>query len=309
MSSDSCSSDAESDTSSADADRAVCYPVRDKEEMVEAETETETELAPSGQISRCCGCGAVEPDACLGRPSMAPRSAGAKVYSSGSTPCSRALASQVRVSALQTSRVHGRSTTGTPWIFARRLKATKEANETFLGWCREWISESYGVEIGALHAARTEPHIVKYNHEAHSAFKGIGTHQDGSFATVVMALSEASDYRGGGTYFPHLGDTVELGLGEVLLFQGQCGPYSAPHRAQPISAGRRLLYLAFFSLKTTKARPKKKKKRRPKARSEAEGEEADIIQEKGQERGRSASARRATIRHPRRVHPTLCRWR
>ena len=29
--------------------------------------------------------------------------------------------SQVRESALQTSRVHGRSTTGTPWIFAPSL--------------------------------------------------------------------------------------------------------------------------------------------------------------------------------------------
>ena len=120
--------------------------------MLEAETET-AELAPGGQI--CC-CGAVEPSACLGRPSMTPRSAGAKVFSSASTPCSRALASQVRTCALQTSRVHGRSTTGTPWIFARRLKATKEANEIFLGWCREWISESYGVETCALHAARTD---------------------------------------------------------------------------------------------------------------------------------------------------------
>ena len=283
--------------------------------MGELEAETETaELAPGGQT--CC-CGAVEPSACLGRPSMTPRTAGAKVFSSASTPCSRALASQVRTCALQTSRVHGRSTTGTPWIFARRLKATKEANEIFLGWCREWISESYGVEMCALHAARTEPHIVKYNHELHSGFKGIGTHQDGSYATVVMALSEASDYRGGGTYFPHLGDTVELALGEVLLFQGQCGPYSAPHRAQPISAGSRLLYLAFFSLKSTKARPKKKslKKRRPKldtkAKSEAgqgeaeggmEGDEAEL-QHTVQERGRCASARRANIRRPRRVHP------
>ena len=94
-------------------------------------------------------------------------------------------------------------------------------------------------------------------------------------------------------------------LGEVLLFQGQCGPYSAPRRAQPISAGRRLLNLAglFFSLKTTKARPKKKKKRRPKARSEADGEEAEL-QHTVQERGRCASARRANTRHLRRFHPT-----
>ena len=153
--------------------------------MLEAETEPAL-LAPGGQI--CC-CGAVEPSACLGRPSMTPRSAGAKVFSSASTPCSRALASQVRTCALQTSRVHGRSTTGTPWIFARRLKATKEANEIFLAWCREWISESYGVETCALHAARTEPHIVKYNHELHSGFKGIGTHQDGSLRPLGLTLT------------------------------------------------------------------------------------------------------------------------
>ena len=127
MTSDSCSSDAESETSSADADGAichpacngncrdgsvyrdgsVCHPTSDDEDMGELEAETETaELASGGQI--CC-CGAVEPSACLGRPSMTPRSAGAKVFSSASTPCSRALASQVRTCALQTSRVHGRS--------------------------------------------------------------------------------------------------------------------------------------------------------------------------------------------------------
>jgi hypothetical protein len=62
-------------------------------------------------------------------------------------------------------------------------------------------------------------------------------------------------------------------LGEVLLFQGQCGPYSAPHRAQPISAGRRLLNLAFFSLKTSEDYQGPPK--------EEEEEEAQ-----GQERGR-----------------------
>ena len=62
-------------------------------------------------------------------------------------------------------------------------------------------------------------------------------------------------------------------LGEVLLFQGQCGPYSAPRRAQPISAGRRLLNLAFFSLKTSEDYQGPPK--------EEEEEEAQ-----GQERGR-----------------------
>ena len=60
-------------------------------------------------------------------------------------------------------------------------------------------------------------------------------------------------------------------LGEVLLFQGQCGPYSAPRRAQPISAGRRLLNLAGFLQPEDYQGPPK----------EEEEEEAQ-----GQERGR-----------------------
>lgn len=52
-------------------------------------------------------------------------------------------------------------------------------NEQFLRWCREWISELYGVCGSSIRAARTEPHIVKYKSSASSSFKGIGTHQDG----------------------------------------------------------------------------------------------------------------------------------
>ena len=45
-----------------------------------------------------------------------------------------------------------------------------------------------------------EPHIVKYDHSLQSNnFKGIGTHQDGSFVTCIMALSEPDEYSGGGT--------------------------------------------------------------------------------------------------------------
>lgn len=41
---------------------------------------------------------------------------------------------------------------------------------------------------------------------------------------------------------------------QVLLFQGQQGPYSAPHRAVPIASGKRVLYLAFFKLRKKKKR-------------------------------------------------------
>ena len=85
---DSCSSDADTETSSLANEAIGCPPARD-EEVGELEDKLETELPPGEQVSRCCGC-AVELGACLGRPSMAPRSAGAKVYSSRSTACSRA---------------------------------------------------------------------------------------------------------------------------------------------------------------------------------------------------------------------------
>ena len=49
-------------------------------------------------------------------------------------------------------------------------------------------------------------------------------------------------------------------MGGVLLFQGQQGPFSAPHRAQPISSGKRLLFIAFFKLRKPKIGKKKKKK-------------------------------------------------
>jgi hypothetical protein len=203
-----------------------------------------------GQVSdvtcACCG----SRFACQ-RPCMAPVQDGAKVYTCASSPCSRALAAQIKAAALATRKVHGHSTVGTPWLYARRVVELKDHNRMFLGWCKEWVSDLYGVPASSLHAARTEPHIVKYDHHgmAHKAFKGLGTHQDGSFVTVIMALSEQSEYQGGGTFFPHLDHTVRLAPGEVLLFQGEQGPYSAPHRAQPVSGGRRVLYLAFISLK------------------------------------------------------------
>ena len=62
--------------------------------------------------------------------------------------------------------------------------------QIFLAWCRSWIKEAYDVDADAIRAPRTEPHIVKYNHSVHAHFKGLGTHQDGSFITCIMALSE-----------------------------------------------------------------------------------------------------------------------
>ena len=219
------------------------------------------------------------------RPEMYPIQPKAKVFACTATTASRNLAHDVKASAMRTACIHGTSTTGTPWLFARRLKCIVNQNRTFLSWCRHWIKDCYGTESCLVRVDATEPHIVKYDHKKAQrrkrkdrknfdkkgkTFDGIGTHLDGSFVTCIMSLSEADEFTGGGTYFPSLGTTIRLNAGEVLLFQGQQGPYSAPHRAQPITGGRRILYLAFFKLRTKKKnslnkRKKKKKKKKRKS--------------------------------------------
>ena len=243
-------------------------------------------------------------------PTMHPVSPNAKVYSCSSTSYSRTLAMDVKIAANKSNRVHALSTTKTPWKFARRIKALQQHNTQFLAWCRQWINEVYQMESQFIKVASSEPHIVSYDHEkklkkqkkcavkaAKAAkgkspssrttttvkpFDGIGTHQDGSYATIIMSCSQADEYVGGGTFFPHLNLTVRLGEGEVLLFQGEQGPYSAPHRAAPIAGGKRVLYLAFFKLKKKKVnnfkkqkKNKKKKKKKTTTGAAAAGLEVD----------------------------------
>jgi len=201
-----------------------------------------------------------------GRPTMN-NVQGSQVFFCRSTPESREIALDVKSAALATSRIHATSTTGTPWLFARRISKLEISNVVYLSWCKKWINEIWGVSSTKIIAGKSEPHIIKYDHKkkmklaAKAAkkkeFDGIGTHQDGSFVTCICCLSEEEEYTGGGTYFPHLGVTVQLKMGEVLLFQGQEGPYSAPHRAQPIASGKRMLYIAFFKIRKRKKKKKK----------------------------------------------------
>ena len=205
------------------------------------------------------------------RPMMHPVVPSAQIYSCSSTKYSRSLAADVKFAASKTNRVHGLSSTGTPWLFARKIKALKQHNKQFLSWCRHWIKDVYKMDAKFIKVKLCEPHIVSYDHKktikkkkkkGKKAFDGIGTHQDGSYCTIIMSCSHTDEYVGGGTFFPHLDLTVRIGEGEVLLFQGVEGPYSAPHRAQPISSGKRCLYLAFFKLRKQKKKKGEKKKKK-----------------------------------------------
>ena len=137
-----------------DADMSAASDSDAEEDAESMHAEDVDAEPPANSLCECGG-------SCKGRPSMAPRSPGARVFSCRSTPCSRALAARVHEMAASTTKTHGYSTTGTPWLFARRVRGTKLANETFLTWCREWISELFGVDSASLHAARTEPHMCE----------------------------------------------------------------------------------------------------------------------------------------------------
>ena len=77
----SCSSDADTEDED-DKDEAVCANLQREEDLWELKAALSSEL-PDSHSLHTCAC-AAELGECLGRPSMAPRSKGAKVFSSGS---------------------------------------------------------------------------------------------------------------------------------------------------------------------------------------------------------------------------------
>jgi len=180
--SSSCHSGEEDDTEEGEED-----------EMALREPTGSTAASAAARILRGNGC------SChfeCKRPAVCPIQPCAKVFVCASTECSRALAVAVKQAAEGTSRIHGYSTAGTPWLYARRVAALKEHNMLFLRWCRQWIREVYGVCETSIYSARTEPHIVKYRGSSSSKFKGIGTHQDGR--SILSCLHASHDVRPSG---------------------------------------------------------------------------------------------------------------
>lgn len=204
---DECSSSSDSSDSGQDI-QSSCVDLLDMPMDGSGKASGGQAVLTMQSIEDCCCRGE------CGRPGMVPIQPGAKVFLSASSPCSTNLAVALKQAAQGTSRIHGYSTAGTPWLYARRIGAMKRQvlaacrtamppclhclveaqapenlliesvttllqNEIFLGWCRQWISEVYGVCGSKVRAARTEPHVVKYSSSSLSKFRGIGTHQDG----------------------------------------------------------------------------------------------------------------------------------
>jgi hypothetical protein len=97
-----------------------------------------------------------------------------------------------------------------------------------------------------VHMDKNQPHVLKYC-QGHS---GVTLHYDRCDVTACLMLSDASEYRGGGTYFPSLesdgggGTTVFLDRGDLLLHPGKL-----VHAGRDITSGSRYLLVWFCHLR------------------------------------------------------------
>lgn len=99
------------------------------------------------------------------------------------------------------------------------------------------VSAEFGVDAASLRV--NEALVVKY--DAASGHNCLPVHQDFSLVTVNIALSEATAYEGGGTWFQHSGATLVPARGEAVLHAG-----GIPHCGVPVSSGSRYQLVLFL---------------------------------------------------------------
>lgn len=81
--------------------------------------------------------------------------------------------------------------------------------------------------------------IVKYNEETQNK---LDLHQDGSFLSINILLSNPKDFEGGGTYFND-GLTAFLEQGDLLVHSGK-----VEHSGLPITKGTRYILVSFVNI-------------------------------------------------------------
>jgi hypothetical protein len=108
------------------------------------------------------------------------------------------------------------------------------------------ISTIYNVEMNDLELLSESPFIIKYDETQ----KDLKSHKDNSDISFVILLND--DFKNGGTYFNDLDETLELKIGEVLIFPGQL-----VHSAKPITLNKRYVLSGFININ-----PKIKKNQR-----------------------------------------------
>ena len=84
--------------------------------------------------------------------------------------------------------------------------------------------------------------VVKYETEKQNE---LGIHTDSSDYTVNIALSDLTDYEGGGVFFEHINQTVSCEIGDMLIHHG-----NLKHAGMKITKGKRYVLVVFLKLKT-----------------------------------------------------------
>ena len=118
--------------------------------------------------------------------------------------------------------------------------------------------------------------VVKYSCEGEKTQRYLPLHTDESTHSLTIALNDAGEYVGGGTYFQKLNAAVRPEMGQVLCFDG-----SLVHGGDPLLKGTRYIIAAFL-LMAEEGEGKEKEK---------EGEEeVQDSEDKGKEEGCSGTA-------------------
>ena len=101
------------------------------------------------------------------------------------------------------------------------------------------IKKSYSLNDKILFNI-TDLFVVKYNEKIQNK---LDLHQDGSFLSINILLSDTKDFEGGGTYFND-GLTVFLEQGDMVVHSGR-----VKHSGLPVTKGSRYILVAFINLK------------------------------------------------------------
>ena len=108
--------------------------------------------------------------------------------------------------------------------------------------------------------------LLRYN----STHPRTDVHVDNGILALTLALSSKSDFTGGGTFFEHIENIVEMNEGEVTIRPG-----SIRHGGNKVSSGTRYVLGAFFLLEDKVEHVRRFKNRGAKARTKLDYNEAE----------------------------------
>ena len=156
--------------------------------------------------------------------------------------------------AVSSSNSGETATTGVVWTQQRHYAVPTQdipvhkcgADSWLMTWFNAWMHQQVRPLLARLFETTCnyyvhDAFIVRY--EATSPFSYLPIHVDESSHSLVLALNEHEhDYQGGGTYFYHTNETVQLQTGELLSFRGD----QFLHGGQAVTSGVRYILAIFL---------------------------------------------------------------